>query len=71
MWSVANTPMSLDPLGHAGMVVNADMDTRDVKPSGVDMCKQGALLVWGAAPPMAKGAASVESAGGAQKAAAA
>jgi hypothetical protein len=37
VWSVANTPVSPDPLGLVGTVVNVDTDTREVKPSRVDM----------------------------------
>ena len=37
VWSVANTPVSPNPLGLVGMVVNVDTDMREVKPSRVDM----------------------------------
>ena len=37
MWSVANTPVSPDPLRLVGTVVNIDTDMREVKPSRIDM----------------------------------
>ena len=60
-----------DPLGLASTVVNADMDAREVEPSGVDTHKRGVLPVVGTAPVMAEGTAGVEPAGGAEKATAA
>ena len=66
--------VSLDPLRFSGMIMNANMDAREVESSGIDTHEQGggqALLVVelvGAAPAMAKGTASIEPTGRAEKA---
>jgi hypothetical protein len=53
----------------AGTVVNADMDGRDVEPSGVDACKRGGVApVMSAATSMAKSTAGAKSAGRAERA---
>lgn len=62
---MANTPVFPDPLGHAGMVMNANTDVREVEPLDVETHEQGrALPVVGAAHAMAKGTASVKPAEG-------
>jgi len=58
----ANAPVSLDPLGLAGMVMNTNTDAWEVQPRG------GALPVVSAALAMAKDTTSIKSAGKAEKA---
>ena len=62
-------PVSPDPPGLGGMFVKVDIDAREGKPLGVDMHGyRGMLLGMDTAFAMAKGPASIGSAGGANKA---
>lgn len=71
---VAVTPGSVspDPVGLADTVMNANMDVREVEPSGVGARERRRVLpVVCITPAMAEGTVSVAPAGGAKRATAA